>query len=139
MAKQNQAKQEGAIQDNIILSEVPNENNLVTEQNQNNLGDTNSEDLKIQDKDNPYANAATANVEEIPIIQPSIQDNPNSNMQTSTVEEPIKPVLSDQLIHQDFSQASTVNVHNEQGVTVKLSGTAAKILKSLDAKTKIVE
>jgi hypothetical protein len=52
--------------------------------------------------------------------------------------DPIKPVLSDQLIQQDFSQSSKVKVLNEQGVTVNLSGTAAKILKSLDANTKIV-
>ncbi|VXB03071.1 hypothetical protein [Chryseobacterium sp. 8AT] len=61
------------------------------------------------------------------VIQPTIQN------------EPIKPTLTDQVVYEDFSKESTVKVKNVNGVVVNLSGTAAKILKNLDATTKIVK
>ncbi|ROI05453.1 hypothetical protein EGI16_03440 [Chryseobacterium sp. G0240] len=68
-----------------------------------------------------------------------IPDNPEKeNLENSLNNEPIIPVLTDKIIYQDFSEASEVKVENEHGVVVNLSGTAASILKKLDAKTKIV-
>lgn len=157
MAKQNQAKAPEPTKDNtispqepvVIYKETLSENNLVDEKEQISLTETASVPAQINENHNPYSNASivedgeksnellgqTKSEELAPhfdnpvipeIIQPTIQD------------EPIKPTLTDQVVYQDFSQASTVQVENDNGVTVNLSGTAAKILKKLDAKTKIV-
>lgn len=112
------------------------------------------EDQPIQENHNPYSNMNTVEGEEkgkesieqlnpgefessyteFSDENPNLEQSPTPNVQN----EPIKPTLTDNVVYQDYSQASTVKVENAQGVTVKLSGTAAKILKNLDAKTKIV-
>ncbi|KAB1228452.1 hypothetical protein [Chryseobacterium viscerum] len=75
---------------------------------------------------------------ETSIVTPEVLVVEQNTLQTEQ-NVPIKPVLTDQVVYQDFSQSDSVNIENEQGVKVALSGTAASILKKLDANTKIVE
>ena len=128
--------------------ETPSEDQVNTENNNP------IEDQPIQVNHNPYSNMNTVESEEngkesIEQLNPGEFESSstelskeNTNLKQSPAadvqNEPIKPILTDNVVYQDYSQASAVKVENAQGVTVKLSGTAAKILKNLDAKTKIV-
>ncbi len=145
MAKQTQSKDQAPATENVV-KEVQN-----TEHLKDAFGDIQT----AQDIHNPYSKIDTSNVEtvkdpegtkieqpapvlenhvETQVIQPTIQEPIQP-----TVQEPIKPTLTDQVVYEDFSKDSTVKVKNGNGVVVNLSGTAAKILKNLDATTKIVK
>lgn len=145
MAKQNQPK------DQKTAQEVSNPVQPATDA----FGDTNNVEQPIQNLDNhnPYSQqnlsenvtgtGSTNSIEpdasqDNSVITPAILENNDPNIIQPTVQQPVKPVLTDQVVFEDFSEGSSFSVKNSNGVIVNLSGTAAKILKNLDATTKIV-
>lgn len=154
MAKQTQSKDQTSGTDNVAekkVQEVPN----TEESGKDAFGDVQTpgtdkvaDALQTEDSHNPYSKQnATESVKSIEPLEPAkVQefaphfDNAQAtDVIQPTIQEPIKPTLTDQVVYEDFSKESTVKVQNENGVVVNLSGTAAKILKTLDATTKIVK
>lgn len=147
MAKQTQPKTENPVQD------VPNIQEVVKDafgDVQNPYTDKVAEPLQTEDTHNSYSKQNAIESETVKsneIAEPVKTENIASNFNNSqtieviqpTIQEPIKPTLTDQVVYEDFSKDSTVKVKNANGVVVNLSGTAAKILKNLDATTKIVK
>jgi hypothetical protein len=150
MTKQTHAKNQNSATEKAG-EEVVNNNPYTQEVTKDAFGEVHSPIAVSQDSHNPYStqnitentpvesakseepvqtNETTAKAETPSVIEP---------LQPTVTEGPIKPTLTDQVVFEDLSQESTVKVKNENGVTVKLSGTAAQILKNLDATTKIVK
>lgn len=147
MAKQTQTKAqaEDTPKENVV-NETVNSPGVTTDAfGEAQVADTETQNLDIH---NPYSVQNTIGTEdpkkaEIPVVNEEIQPDPETSVAPEVLQpkvvEPMKPTLSDQVIYEDFSKESTVKVENENGVVVNLSGTAAKILKNLDATTKIVK
>lgn len=157
MAKQNQPKaqtQDSTKAPETTANATPNTPELQTDAFGGDLAQTikaEPETTANEDIHNPYSKQNISENEDIKateIIEPVKTetlaphfDNPlvTDVIQPTIQDEPIKPTLTDQVVYEDFSKESTVKVKNVNGVVVNLSGTAAKILKNLDATTKIVK
>lgn len=155
MAKQPQSKaqtQDATTEPETTANATPNTPELQKDAFGGNLEQNTTTDSETTvDSHNPYSKqniSETENLKGAEIVE-SVKaetlaphfDNPlvTDVIQPTIQYEPIKPTLTDQVVYEDFSKDSIVKVQNDNGVVVNLSGTAAKILKNLDATTKIVK
>lgn len=144
MAKQTQTKAQTS---DTAKGNVVNDAANIQEVQTDAFGESINSDVLTENQDmhNPYSKQNVADIQHIdetPIVEeikPVTDNLIDSTVIQPTIQEPIKPTLTDEVIYEDFSKDSTVKVENENGVVVNLSGTAAKILKGLDATTKIVK
>lgn len=154
MAKQNQIKvqaQDATKEPETTANATPNTPEIQKDAFGGDLEQNVTTEPATSDSHNPYSKQNISETEDqkgAEIVEPIKSetlaphfDNPlvTDVVQPTIQNEPIKPTLTDQVVYEDFSKDSTVKVKNVNGVVVNLSGTAAKILKNLDATTKIVK
>ncbi|MBD3904479.1 hypothetical protein NAL32_07520 [Chryseobacterium sp. Ch-15] len=152
MAKQTQPKDQTSVTATVpekVVNDTPNTPELHKDAFGGDLAQsttTESETPVNEDNHNPYSQQNISENEAVkiseiiePIKTESLEPLGTDVIQPTIQNEPIKPTLTDQVVYEDFSKDSTVKVENNNGVVVNLSGTAAKILKGLDATTKIVK